>query len=122
MKPGEGPGVPSEPPGDWRGWPTGMGLPPVKRGTFPVPPTTSDFRFTIKGGALYAIGLKPPADNEPHVASLKTFRKGHAKIERITLLDGARALKFQQNDDALVCDLPHGYTLKLEGETVGFGI
>ena len=126
MKPGEGPGVPSEPPGDWRGWPTGMGLPPVKRGTFPVPPTTSDFRFTTKGGALYAIGLKPPTNNEAAVARLTTFGKDHAKIERVTLLEGARILKFQQNDEALVCELPHGlgdlpYTLRLDGESVGFG-
>jgi alpha-L-fucosidase len=126
MKPGEGPGVPSQPPGDWRGWPTGMGLPPVKRGAYPTPPTSNDFRFTIKGGALYAVGLKPPEDNEPPVASLRSFRKDNAKIARVTVLDGARVLKFHQSDDALVCELPRGlgelpYTLKLEGETVGFG-
>jgi alpha-L-fucosidase len=98
----------------------------VKRGTYPTPPTSSDFRFTIKGGALYAIGLKPPADNEPAVSRLWTFRKNNAKIERVTVLDRARVLKFHQDDDALVCELPRGlgelpYTLKLEGETMGFG-
>jgi len=102
-----------------------MGLPPVKRGTFPPPPAASDFRFTIKDAALYAIGLKPPVANEPATARLTTFRKGHARIERVTLLDGARALKFRQQDDALICDLPRDlgelpYSLKLEGSMTGF--
>lgn len=126
LKPGEGPNVPAEPPGDWRGWPTGMGLPPVKRGTFPPAPGLSDFRFTTKGGALYAIGLKPAAESEQAEARLTTFRKDHAKVERVTLLEGERVLKFRQEEDALVCGLPRGlgelpYALRIEGGTVGFG-
>jgi len=104
-----------------------MGLPPVKRGVFPVPPTTADFRFTIKGSALYAIGLKPPAETEKAEAKLTTFHKGHAKVERVTLLEGARPLKFRQEADALVCELPRGlgdlpYALKIEGAMNGFGV
>jgi alpha-L-fucosidase len=104
-----------------------MGLPPVKRGVFPTPPTTSDFRFTTKGGALYAIGLKPPAESEQAQARLTTFRKGNAKVERVTLLEGARPVKFRQDEEALVCELPLGlgelpYVLKLEGTMSGFGV
>ena len=106
-----------------RGW----GLPPVKRGTFPPAPGLTDFRFTTKAGALYAIGLKAPGDGDKAEARLTTFRKGNAKVERVTLLEGGRVLKFRQEEEALVCELPRGlgdlpYALKIEGAMGGFGV
>lgn len=123
-RPGEGPGVPGEPPGDWRGWPTGMGLPNVKRGTYPAPPTAADFRFTTKDGRLYAIGLKLPEDRR---VAITTLRKGAARVERVTLLDGGRSLPFQQTEQSLVLQLPREaglpdlpYALRVEGSLATF--
>jgi hypothetical protein len=63
-------------------------------------------------------------------ARLRTFRKNHARIERVTLVDGAKPVRFEQTDDALVCQIPAldaqvagmPYTLKLEGSMSGFGL
>jgi alpha-L-fucosidase len=127
VKPGEGPGVPAAPPGDWRGWPTGMGLPPMKRGVYPAPPTPADFRFTLNNGSLYAIGLTHPEGNQ--AARLTTFRKGNGRIERVTLLDGNKPVTFNQTSDALICNLPPRppnapdlpYVLRLQGSMQSFG-
>ena len=129
MKPGEGPGVPDEAPQTWRGWPTAMGLPGGVLKKFPPPPTATDFRFTINRSALYATALLPPENAKAGFeVKLATFRKGHARIERVTLLDGAKPVAFQQTEDALVCQVPAldpavamlPYTLKIEGSMSGF--
>lgn len=130
LRPGEGPGVPEEAPQSWRGWPTGMGLPGNLHNHYPPAPTTADFRFTVNKGNLYATALLPPENAEAGFeAKLVTFRKGAAKIERVTLLDGGRPLAFKQTDEALVCQVPPRdkavaalpYTLKLEGAMSSFG-
>jgi alpha-L-fucosidase len=131
LKPGEGPGVPDEAPQTWRGWPTAMGLPGGVLKKYPAPPTAADFRFTVNRGALYATGLLVPEDSKGGFeARLRTFRKNHARIERVTLVDGAKPVKFEQTDDALVCHVPAldvqvgamPYTLRIEGSMSGFGL
>ncbi|SEG62432.1 alpha-L-fucosidase [Bryocella elongata] len=118
--PGEGPHVPQQAPQDWRGYPTAMDMPRIKRDKYPERnPTSADFRFTHKPGAVYAFGLKVP---ETHEVKLFTFRKGGAKIESVSLVDGGRPLKFRQTEEALVIEAPlealakdMPYGLKLEG-------
>jgi len=131
IKPGEGPSVPAEAPQTWRGWPTGMGLPPYSLQKYPLPPTTADFRFTVNNGALYATALLPPEKPDaPFAVSLRSFRKDHARIERVTLVDGAKPVSFMQTGEALICQVPAldaamakmPYTLKLEGRMSNFGV
>lgn len=129
MRPGEGPGVPAEAPQEWRGWPTGMGIPAGVANKYPLPPTATDFRFTLNHGALYATGLVVPENSAGGFeARLVTFKKGAADIRRVTLVDGGRPIEFQQTDDALVCKIPARdadmadlpYCLKLEGAMRSF--
>jgi len=131
LKPGEGPGVPEEATQEWRGWPTGMGIPGNATNHYPPPPTPADFHFTTNRGNLYATGVLPPENsNASFEAKLVSFRKGHAHIERVTLLDGARPVQFKQTKDGLVCSVPAldaavarlPYTLKLEGSMSAFDI
>ena len=131
IRPGEGPGTPEEAPQTWRGWPTAMGLPGGVLKKYPQPPTTADFRFTTNRGNLYATGLLPPGNAQAGFeVKLASFRKGHARIERVTLLDGARPVAFHQTDEALVCSIPPldamvaamPFTLKLEGSMSSFGV
>lgn len=131
LRPGEGPGVPEEAPQSWRGWPTGMGLPGNVHNKYPLPPTTADFRFTVNRGNLFATGLLPPENGgKEFEAKLVTFRKGHANIQRVTLLDGTKPVKFTQTQQALICRVPGRdasvaelpYTLKLEGSMSSFDV
>lgn len=131
IRPGEGPATPDQAPQTWRGWPTGMGLPPYSLQKYPLPPTQADFRFTVNHGALYATSLLPPEKpGAPFLVALKTFRKSQARIERVTLLDGAKTLRFEQTDEALLCHLPPlepamaqmPYTLKIEGAMSSFSL
>ncbi|HEV2483964.1 MAG TPA: alpha-L-fucosidase [Terracidiphilus sp.] len=130
LRPGEGPGVPEEAPQEWRGWPTGMGLPGNIHSHYPPQPTTADFRFTVNKGNLYATGLMAQENsNAGFEARLVTFKKGNANIRRVTLLDGARPVQFSQTEEALICSVPAldavtadlPYTLKLEGAMSSFG-
>lgn len=113
---GEGPSVPTEPPGDWKGGSTAQQGPRVRRNPS-LALTEADFRFTTAGGALYAFGFKYPI-GEAHLASLAG---GKAKVERVILL-GAKPspLSFRQTDSALVVGLPPDtpvlpYTLRIDG-------
>ena len=128
-RPGEGPGVPNEAPEEWRGWPTGMGLPADAHNHYPPPPTIADYRFTINRGSLYATGLMAPEDSASGFeAKLVTFRKGNADIRRVTMVDGATPVEFRQTEDALICKVPAcdpdvaglPYCLKLEGAMESF--
>jgi alpha-L-fucosidase len=129
VRPGEGPGVPEEAPQEWRGWPTGMGLPANVHLHYPPPPTTADFRFTINNGNLYATGLLPPENSGAGFdARLVTLRKGKVNLQRVSLLDGSKPVEFTQTETALICKVPPRdaavaglpYTLKLEGSMSSF--
>jgi alpha-L-fucosidase len=129
LRPGEGPGVPPEAPQEWRGWPTGMGLPGNIHNRYPLPPTPTDFRFTTNHGNLYATSLLPPSvSGASFEVKLATFKKGRANIQRVSLLDGSKPVEFNQTEEGLVCSVPAldaqvaglPYTLKLEGAMSGF--
>jgi hypothetical protein len=107
-----------------------MGLPGNIHSHYPLPPTATDFRFTVNKGNLYATGLLPPENGGAGFeVRLASFRKGKANLQRVTLLDGARPVEFRETDEALVCNVPARdaavaglpYTLKLEGSMSSFG-
>lgn len=68
--------------------------------------TPSDIRFTTRGGHLYAITLGEPV-GEVRIASLgKKAAHERRSVRSVTLLGSKAALKWQQQDDALVIALP----------------
>ncbi|MEO8736453.1 MAG: alpha-L-fucosidase [Edaphobacter sp.] len=114
---GEGPSVPSEAPGDWKGGSTANAGPRLGRRPN-VPVTEAEFRFTTNNGKLYAFGLKYPTA-EARIRSLSTTA---AKVERVTLLGSdPTPLKFLQTSEALLVTMPPAptlsqpYTLRIEG-------
>jgi alpha-L-fucosidase len=126
---GEGPGVPTECPPDWRGGSTAdstnaikedPGTPRSRNGV-----TEANFRFTTAGGKLYAFGQRYPTA----AATIKSLSTNSAKVERVTLLGPTpQQLTFKQTADALVVALPPAapiagmpYTLRIEGGQ-GLGI
>lgn len=114
---GEGPSLPGEAPGDWKGGSTAVPGPRLKK-TPSLPLTEHDFRFTKAHGALYAFGCKYPGAT----AALTSLAAGKASVEKVTLL-GARPqpLSFRQTPQALVVDMPREqagnfpYALRIEG-------
>lgn len=120
---GEGPSVPSEAPGDWKGGSTANPGPHLARRPS-IPITEAEFRFTTNNGKLYAFGLKYPSN----AISIKSLPMSKAKIERVTLLgQHSQPLKFRQTAEALICTLPPNpipsetpYTLRIEGAPAGF--
>jgi alpha-L-fucosidase len=125
---GEGPGIATECPPDWKGGSTAdqtnaiKGSDPDAPHTRPNPETT--FRFTTAGGKLYAFGSKMPAE-----ARIKSLSTNSAKVERVTLLGPApQQLTFKQTAEALVVILPASapfaglpYGLRIEGSQ-GLGV
>ena len=114
---GEGPMIPTESPGDWKGGSTDVPGPKLERQASP-PPSEGDFRFTVSKGALYALGYVWPA-REARITSLAT---GKAKVERVSLAGNSAPLKFSQTPQALVISLPFPeartrmpYALRIEG-------
>jgi alpha-L-fucosidase len=114
---GEGPMMPVEPPGDWKGGSTAVEGPRVGRQKVPAA-SEGDFRFTVAKGAVYAFGYKRPAS----MARLVSFATGKATIERVTLAGSNAPLRFEQTADALVVTLPSDsaptrmpYALRIEG-------
>ena len=65
--------------------------------------TAHDIRFTTKGGAIYALTLGWPDDNQLIVRSLASAA---GKIAGVTLVGHAGKLEWQQTDDGLVVKLP----------------
>lgn len=119
---GEGPSVPSQAPGDWKGGSTANSGPRLERRPN-IPVTEAEFRFTTNNGKLYAFGLKYPAD-EARIHSLSTTS---AKVERVTLLGPTPTpLKFRQTPEALIVTmlpapaLSQPYGLRIEG-TISLG-
>jgi alpha-L-fucosidase len=71
------------------------------------PFTAEDFRFTKKGGALYAIELGWPTNQEAVIHSLGHTALGDAtKIRSVDLLGFNSKLVFEQRDDGLHIRLP----------------
>jgi alpha-L-fucosidase len=102
---GEGPMMPPEPPGDWKGGSTAIEGPRVGRQDVPRP-SFQDFRFTVAKGSLYAFGYKRPGGK----ANLTSLAAAKARVERVTLLGWTEPLKFEQNGTALSVTLPSNPT------------
>ncbi len=120
---GEGPLIPDEAPGNWKGGSTAIEGPRIQSPRPPAP-TEADFRFTTAKGSLYAFGYVRPAQQ----SKLVSLRSGAAKVERVTLPGSSAPLKFQQTSEALVVTLPENtpssplpYVLRIEG-SMSFGI
>jgi len=114
---GEGPGVPTQAPGDWKGGSTAQAGPALKRKPN-IPITEAEFRFTTANNNLYAFGYKYPATE----ASIRSLSSSQAKVERVTLLGPEpRQLTFRQTAEALIVSMPPApqssmpYTLRIEG-------
>src|SRR5438105_251338 len=67
--------------------------------------TAEDFRFTTKGDALYAIGVKWPAKDEIVVHSLGQAL-GSRPVRAVALLGSDGRLQFEQRSDGLHVHLP----------------
>jgi len=98
---GEGPMMPVEAPGDWKGSSTATPGPAMKRPDVPAP-SEADFRFTAAKGALFAWGYKRPA-SQAKIASLAT---GKARVEKVSLPGSGEGLTFVQTAEGLVVTLP----------------
>jgi alpha-L-fucosidase len=122
---GEGPGVPTECPPDWKGGSTADQTNAIKGARPRVQITEANFRFTTANGKLYAFGYRYPAA----AATIKSLSISAAKIERVTLLGPSpQPLTFKQTADALIVTMPSTpptagmpYTLRIEG-TQGLGL
>ena len=118
VRAGEGPAMPPEPPGDWKGGSTAVEGPRLGRQTVPAP-SEADFRFTVGKGALYAWGYRRPAAE----AKIVSLASGKARVERVTLPGSSAPLTFKQTAEALVVTLPAApgsnprmpYGFKIEG-------
>ena len=68
--------------------------------------TAADIRFTTKGGALYAITLGEPK-GQVRIASLGTKAGFETRpVKSVSLVGAAEPLRWKQQDDALVIDVP----------------
>src|SRR5215472_7265085 len=87
----------------------GEGATKVAAGSFHDTDTThytpEDFRFTTKGGVLYAIGLGWPTNGEAVIHSLAQT-VGSERVQSVTLLGNDSELKFDQRADGLHLQLP----------------
>ena len=80
--------------------------------------TPKDFRFTISGSTLYAIGMQWPSSGSITIQSLGA--KSGYKVGHVSLVGGQDGLKFSQTADKLTVMLPAhtpntlpAYTLRL---------
>jgi len=94
-----------------RPWTTyGEGPTQVKAGSFHDTDTLSytpaDFRFTTKGGALYAIEMEWPKDGEAIIHTLNRGVTGEKPVNAVTLLESGAKLSFAQKADGLHIQVP----------------
>ncbi len=69
--------------------------------------TPEDFRFTTKGGKLYAIEMGWPTNGEAVIHSLGTKSAGpEMKVTSVALLGSDAQLKFEQQEDGLHVQVP----------------
>ncbi len=79
-----------------------------------TPFTPQDIRFTTRDGALFATFLKCPEDGQGLIVSLGAKKPDHAivgesRVGSVTLLDGGKALSFDETEEGLRIFLPDGY-------------
>jgi len=98
---GEGPMMPTEPPGDWKGGSTAVEGPRLARQNVP-PPSEADFRFTVAKESLYALGYHRPSSE----ARLMSMAAGKTRVERVVLLGSTQPLRFRQTATELTISLP----------------
>lgn len=118
---GEGPSVPAEAPGDWKGGSTAVETPPIRRKSMPAL-SEADFRFTTAANHLYVFGYKRPAGPASQVR-IVSLAAGKAQVARVTLLGNGQPLTYSQTAEALLVTVPPltltgpdpGYILKVEG-------
>jgi alpha-L-fucosidase len=110
---GEGPLIPVEAPGDWKGGSTAVAGPAIAREKRPAP-GEADFRFTVAKDTLYAFGYVRPAVE----AKLVSLAAGKAKVERVTLLGSGAPMRFKQTGEALRVTLPAA----AEGSSMPYGM
>ncbi|HEX8811072.1 MAG TPA: alpha-L-fucosidase, partial [Terracidiphilus sp.] len=102
----------------------GEGPTQIKAGTFTDtdtrPYTPQDFRFTAKGGNVFAIGMACPKDGKAVIHSLGWAHEGAGfTVGNVELLGSSEKVKWTQGANALEVTLPAGascqyaYTLKL---------
>ena len=86
--------------------------------------TAEDFRFTTKGGKLYAIEMGWPTSGETVIHALGTKSAGpELKVTSVALLGSDAQLKFEQQEDGLHVHLPaqapapgkFAYAFRIEG-------
>ena len=91
----------------WRTY--GEGPTKVAAGSFHDTDTTrytaEDFRFTTKGGVLYAIGLGWPTNGEVVIRSLAST-VGSERVRSVTLLGSDAKLQFDQRTDGIHVRMP----------------
>ena len=69
--------------------------------------TASDFRFTYRGGCLYAFQLKPDG-KQAVIRSLAKRSMRDYVIDDVTLLGSDQKLSWQRNEDGLAIQVPAG--------------
>jgi len=88
--------------GPWRIY--GVGPAKVAAGSFHDTDTANytaeDFCFTMKGDALYVIGLAWPANGEAVISSLAQMA-GSQRVRAVVLLGNDAKLRFEQRPDGL---------------------
>ena len=81
--------------------------------------TAEDFRFTSKGGTVYAIELSWPSNGEAVIHAFGNDGVGNTKVELVSLLGSEARLQFEQKPDGLHIQLPaqapckYAYTFRM---------
>lgn len=77
------------------------------------PYTPLDFRFTVKGSTVYALGMSCPKDGKATIRSLGWAHEGNSlPIASVVLLGSTEKVTWTQTADALQVALPNGATCK----------
>jgi alpha-L-fucosidase len=77
------------------------------------PYTAEDFRFTAKGGTVYAMGMSCPQDHKAIIRSLGWAHEGASlPITNVELLGSTEKVNWTQAAEALTVTLPEGAACK----------
>jgi alpha-L-fucosidase len=107
---GEGPMMPAEAPGDWKGGSTDQPGPKVEHHPRPAP-SAKDFRFAAGRDALYVYGYKA----QESAVRIISLARGKAQVESVTLLGSTSKIAFRQSENALEVTLPRELTADTSG-------